>query len=99
MACYYYIKLSDGGELKIPAFSGLTKVNSTLRALIQGHYDAGKDEALLRYLKYQLKIKSPREDLKIILDNSDSSSFIDNLNKYLEQNLPEPDNNSLSDLL
>lgn len=99
MACYYYIKLSDGGELKIPAFSGLTKVNSTLRTLIQDHYDAGKDEALLRYLKYQLKVKSPREDLKKVLDNSNSSSFIDNLNKYLIENLPEPDNDSLSDLL
>jgi hypothetical protein len=83
MACYYYIKLSDGGNIKIPAISSISKTNTKLLSLISNYYERG-NEQIIYYLQNELKVPVENEIIKQLLLKSNAGSFIDVLNTTLQ---------------
>lgn len=89
MICYYYIKLPDGGNIRIPASSGISSLDEELNTKIK-EYKASSDinnsEELINYLMQDLKVEMPVEDLKEILVDSNEDNLINNINDYLASN-------------
>lgn len=102
MACYYIIKLPNGGEVRIPAtISTITEKNTPkiykeLKVLVDKYYKEETDkgiDAIKDFLKDSgFKVKN----IKKILDASDTNSFIDNLNDKI---LGMGSNDNLADSL
>ncbi len=89
MICYYYIKLPDGGNIKIPASSGISSLDEELNKKIKEYKtsnDINNSDALLNYLTQDLKVDIPVEDLKEILVDSNEDNLINNINDYLIDN-------------
>lgn len=89
MACYYYIKLPKGGEVRIPANSvTITEKDeeySDIITEINNHYIENKEFNLDSKLFLLLKNRGLLFDqLLNIIENSDKNTLLDNLNKEID---------------
>ena len=86
MACYYYIKLPNGGEVKVPAtLIKLSESDKYLKELLSSFDNTAEDSELLDYLK-SLNTGLDTPKLKNILNNTSPSELITTINSAIENN-------------
>jgi hypothetical protein len=93
MACYYYIKLPNGGEVRIPADSVIIteqigKVYNELTSEINKHYSEEQeftgDSELYKLLK-NINSEFNFNTLKSVVNNSTKDTLIENINKKIQE--------------
>lgn len=93
MACYYTIKLPNGGEVKILAtISTITnskedkKVYDELTSQVNAYYASKEeltaDSSIVKFIK-DLKTGLSTNTIKALISNNDASTFIEALNNEL----------------
>lgn len=95
MACYYYIKLPNGGEVKILAtISTITskdgKLYEDFNKQIQSHYRDPENSTFIDFLKEQ-NLNLHVNTLKSIIENSNKDTFLNNLNDKITTQLGTQD--------
>lgn len=95
MACYFNIKLQDGGVLKIPAIFDISLKDKTLNKLLTIYFSNTLDENLSELISYLSNSKNlnPEKVLTVINDSKDKNDFIKKINE------PSEDEIDLNDII